>query len=484
LQSAPRPYQFSFFGDLSERYTNNAFGSALHPSPDYDTRGEFGLTVEANTRRLNGQLQYLLDVDYFARAGGGAVVSNRLDANGEAELWQDHLLLAARLFANPIYSTGLGNIAPTGEALPPGANGDLINTYGITVQPDFTFRLGDFLRSDFLPSYNAIFLGGSGTGAVGGGKLTSQQSIYALTERVTSGEDFFRLQWAVIASYSKMNRSAGGLSQRFATGELAYALDHDISAVLDAGYQWVSANIALNGKFSGPVLMAGLKFNGARLTGEFRAGEQYHRTSLTGHVEYQVTPTISLVGDATDNVTTPTAALLNPNSSLADVNQSLLGAQAAASSPQNLQNLTTQSIGLQNIIAHISVDTIAARYNLDEINAEIAAFVTTQTSASPVAPGQHSNLQVRGIRPSLSYTFSPALRGTLSGSFASERLLVGSDNVMQGSVEADYTLSENTSLYASGSYLDRQSDKVLAAFSPESGNVSIWSARIGIRHQF
>jgi len=270
----PPDFQYSAYGDLSERFTTNAQGG-VGGSNDFDSRAEFGIVATETTARINASLAYNGALDYFARAAGNVVLTNNFSGHGMIDVMPDHFTISADAYIAPVYSTQLGNIAPAGETLPPGANSDLTNTYGFDINPDIFFRLGDFVRSDTLPSYTQTYVDqpvGAGNNLlpnVGGDTNTK-----ALTQRFTSGDFFTRLQWSAIGNYAETERPGLDVIQRSGTGELAYAITHDISIVGDAGYQTVKSNIPLSSNLSGPVFMGGFRFDTPYLTGEIRAGEQ------------------------------------------------------------------------------------------------------------------------------------------------------------------------------------------------------------------
>ena len=67
--------------------------------------------------------------------------------------------------------------------------------------------------------------------------------------------------------------------------------------------------------------------------------------------------------------------------------------------------------------------------------------------------------------------------------YTEQRQLIGADINTQYDLSANYNLGDKTQLYLQGSYLQRYSDKALAAVSPISGSLSIASIRLGVRRQ-
>ena len=253
---------FDAFADLSERYSTNATGSSVAPASDFDTRADFGLSASKSTVRINANVNYMLGLDYFANESSDVTISNNLSASTVIDVIPDHILFQATAFASPVYISRLGNVAPLGEALPPGANSDIENSYGFTLEPDFSFRLGDFLRSDLLPSYSAYYYdrqNGAGAVPLGLG-IAPNVTTRSVTERLSTGQYFERVQASVMGSYSEMGESTGGLIERSAMGELSYAIDHGISIVGDVGYQTVAANVPFKSHPERPDLSGGDEF--------------------------------------------------------------------------------------------------------------------------------------------------------------------------------------------------------------------------------
>ena len=384
------PFQYTAVADLSERYTTNALGTPNSHSSDYDTRAQLSLNAIEDSPNINANFNYSGTGDYFARDSTRPIFSNYLASKGIFSVLPDHFLLSAQLFAQPVYQSQLGNVAPIGEVLPPGANNDFNNSYGFAIQPDLFFRLGDVLRSDLIPAYSGVYLDQPRSGTAtplpaGFLSVTGSEFSKSLMERITSGSDFTRLQWGAIASYTEMDQSSGGLAQRSATGQLSYAIMQGLSFVANGGYQTVKANTVLIKPSSGPVILGGLNFDLPRLKGEFRVGEQYRSFSGVGHLLYQITPHMSFVAAATDNITTPLGSLLDQSSLLQSTVAALGSGQVslpASSGPFNgaLLNGALLNVGLQNEVARIRTATTSLNYVFENFTATIAGFGTMQSA--------------------------------------------------------------------------------------------------------
>jgi uncharacterized protein (PEP-CTERM system associated) len=485
LTANPPEFLYSIFGDLSERYTNNATGAPAGDS-DFETRAQAGLQASEMTNRINAVFNYTGELDYFTRHDSSTIFSNYLQSGALVEAVPDHLLLSADAFAQPIYTSQLGNIAPSGEVLPAGSNSDLRNTYGYSASPDLFFRLGDFLRSDSIPSYSSVFFDRpQGAGATPLTGMVNTVNTKAFTQRLVSGEDFVRLQWSAVANYSQMNRASGGLTQRSATGQLAYAITRGINIVADGGYQTVRANVPLNKLLSGPIMMGGLQFETPDLTGEFRVGEQYRSMTATGHLSYKLTQLLTLNAAATDDVTTPGANILSPTQLLTGLIAGLQSGQIQIPTSGVLTlNPDTLGLSLQNTPARIKTQTVSLQYGVDRVTASVTGFAQEQSNLSGGIKGQNNNMRQYAISPEVDYAFSEELTGSARFTYSDQTLAFGHSSNGEFDLNTQCRLSDTTQLYGDFSYLRRFSDSALAAFSKNSGNVSIASFRIGIHHQF
>ena len=146
---------------ISAKPCQQCFGCVLGvrgPSgPDYDTRLTLSLYARDHTPRFNGDLQYSLVGDAFARHPSLNQLSNFLTALGDATLIPDRLVLGARAFMAPILVNQLGPIAATNRPIATTTASGLRNTYGFTIAPELLFRLGNFANSQTTVSEGAVY---------------------------------------------------------------------------------------------------------------------------------------------------------------------------------------------------------------------------------------------------------------------------------------------------------------------------------------
>jgi hypothetical protein len=493
--------QLGIYAGLNERYTDNATGGAAGAAQSsWITQGMLGVGASRFTPRLNLMLNYGLNVNYFSDSVGNndnILVNNNLNASATMDVIQNHFLVQAQAYASPIYSSRLGNILPAGQVLPPGANGDIRNSYGYTVQPDFYFKLGDFLRSDLIPSYSAFYFDAQTGGAVTplGTPVASNQFTKGITERLTSGEFFNRVRWSAIASYSEMGAASSALTQRSATGELSYAIDHGLSVLADVGYQSITSRATLRDTLSSPIYMGGFQFNLARLTGSFRAGEQFHSFSMTGNLVYVLSPRISLFASALDGINTPGAALFNPQAMFGSLQQGF-GGGGGLQLPGGIGGIGGFGglggvgnpggvVGLQNSIARFKSQNVGLNYVYEDYNLSVSGFNTSQGTQTATPVGQNPDLRSTGVYVATSKPLAQDIIGSLYTSYRNDTLQVGSADTADLGVTVSYSLYNNTQLYTQGTYFKRFSSAALAGLpGGGGGDVSSFSIIVGITHTF
>lgn len=494
--------QFGLFAGLNERYTDNATGSATAAQSNWITQGTLGVSASRIAPRLSVMLNYGLNVNYFASSVGNndsLLVNNNLNASTTIDVIENHFLFQAQAYASPVYASRVGNILPAGQVLPPGANGDVRNSYGYTLQPDLYFKLGDFLRSDLVPTYSAFYYDTQTGGAVTplGTPVAGNQFTKGITERLTSGEFFTRVQWSAIASYSEMGAASAGLTQRSATGEISYAIDHGFSVLADVGYQSITSRSAFRDTLSSPIYMGGFQFNLARLTGQFRAGEQFHSFSMTGNVTYVVSPRMSLFASAQDGINTPGAAMFNPQAMFGSLLQGFgggqiqfpggfggLGGLGGFGGPGGLGNLGGV-VGLQNSIARFRSQNVGMSYAFEDYNLSASGFNIAQETQTAVPIGQNPDLRSTGVTVAMSKMLAQDITGSLYGSYRNDTLQVGSADSINFGASASYAMNQNTQLYMQGTYFKRLSSAGLTAVPGGiGGDVSAVSVVVGITHTF
>ena len=477
---------FGAYADLNERYSTNANGSSAAPQSDVDTRFDLGVNASKSTQRLNASLNYTFGLDYFANESSDVTISNFLNASATADVITDHLLVQATAFASPVYVSRLGNVAPAGVALPPGSNGDVRNNYGFSVQPVLSFRLGDFLRSDTIFSYSAYYFDQQNGGASVPLGLAAPDfdDTRSVTERLSTGDYFSQVQLGITGSYSEQGQGTGGLIQKSAMADISYAINHDVSVVGNAGYQTVQAAVPFQNPLNGPIFMAGLQFNFARLSGQFRVGEQYHSFSGTGSLNYQITPRLNVSATAQDGVSTPEANLFTPGLVNLLLNDIATGQIQIPSSGILTVGDLLGAIGLNNSIARFRMETVSLSFAPDDFTLSVGGYDTSQDTETPVPTGQNGDLDTIGVYANISHQFGNGLSANFSTSYHTDALQIGGASDVEFSLSGSYALGQTIQLYAEADYFERLSNSALAAASPDSGSLSTTSISLGIRYHF
>ncbi len=138
-------------------------------------------------------------------------------------------------------------------------------------------------------------------------------SAFAVTEDISNGTDFNRMNWDLIGSDAEQSRSVGGLETREGLANLKYAVSREFWLLSDGRISRHSMRARHSSAISmGLVAMGGVRFTlGPAFDASVIAGRQYNSPSYTGELHYEMTPTSAVVAAVTDTVTTPAARLLD-----------------------------------------------------------------------------------------------------------------------------------------------------------------------------
>ena len=281
-------------------------------------------------------------------------ITNDLQAFGTVLAIPDYLTIIGRAFAQPVMTSNSGILTANNSVAP----GGFRNCYGFSVGPDLTLHLGDFATSDTNATYgSAYFTVPAGTRnipTIPGLPGPEDTVTRTLTEKLTSGPDFSRLSWTAVGLFSETSRPQSLLSEKAGIGTFRFAITHEISLLATGGYDAISNTSALTQNVTGPVGMGGIGLNYEDLHFEFQAGQKYNSASYEGSLRYNITPTASLVGSATDSIQTPEGQLLNsltqltatPNgtlTSMSDIYANGTASSLAAFSAQPMGSSVLQS---------------------------------------------------------------------------------------------------------------------------------------------
>lgn len=483
-------FEFNAAVNLSETYTTNSYGtSAGGNQDDWLTIAGLNLDMHDHSRRVSLDAFYNGQVYYYAKSAQSTQFTNNLEAMGSVIAIPDYLNIIGRAFAQPVVLSNSG-FATAGNIV--GPNG-FRNSYGYSIGPDITFRLGDFATSDTLATYGGAYFtnpAGVTSAALIPGILGPEDTVMRnATETLKSGPDFSRLKWSIVAQFSEMDRKQGLFSEKSAIGTLAYRITPEISLLGTGGYDAINNSTPLTRNVSGPVGMGGVELtSGEDFDLLVEAGQKYNSFSILGSLRWNITATSTVTGQATDGVSTPEGQLLNNLSGLTpSLNGNLVTANDiyANGSTSSLAAFSAQSLGSlsfnQNIARYQRVSfTYAFDFEREHANLIVYGEKLTQLNQFFIGPPVTNSW---GGDASYGHDISRLTRGTVGAGYIFYQELGGHAKTFNVNGQIDYSLGPQTRVYFRTDYYKRESSATLQSLSPFTGSLDDIRITLGLYHQ-
>jgi uncharacterized protein (PEP-CTERM system associated) len=482
-------FELSAGVNLSETYATNAGGySGNQNHDDWITQGGINLNMHEHSRRVSVDATYYGQVYYYARDTQPTQFTNDLQALASVIAIPDYVNIIGRAFAQPVVLSNSGFATSNGIVGPDGYR----NSYGYSIGPDVTFRLGDFATSDLMATYGGAYFtnpaGVSGPSVIPGVSGPEDVVMRNVNWTLQSGPDFSRLQWTTTASFSETDRRQGLLSQKTGVGTLRYAITREISLLGTGGYDAISNTTPLFQDVTGPVGMGGIAVTLEDFSFEFEVGQKFNSTSYQGALRWDIGPSSVLTGTATDGISTPEGQLLN---NLSDLTASLNGTLTtgsniyASGAPSSLAAFSAQSLGSlsfnQNIARYQRLSLgYSQDFERDHANLTLFADRVTQLSGFFLGPPETNSW---GGQASFSHNISRLTTGTLGAGYTTYEELGGVARTFNVSGQVDYSLGPATSVYFRTIYLTRDSSRSLQSLSPFTGSLDDVRITLGLNHQ-
>ncbi|HEY2008354.1 MAG TPA: hypothetical protein VGH23_05160 [Rhizomicrobium sp.] len=487
MGAAPQGFQWGANALFSESYITNSSGTG-QSEPDYISMLGLSSNVHDHAPRLSLDANYNFSADFYAKNTEPTQISNYLQALGTASVIPDYLSVNLRAFAQPVITSNLGAITAGDRVVP----GSYNNTYGYFGSPDLTFKLGNFASSETMPSYGQIFFttppGTTTANTLPGVFGPDNTTMRSLTESISSGSDFERLNWRLIGLYSETDSAQSLLTEKTGVANIRYAIDYEWSLLFTGGYDAIKDSIPLIQNISGPVALAGFGLTlGNSFAFQIEAGERYNKFSLTSSLRYAVTPTSQLSASVNDYIQTPEGQLLNNLTGLtALANGTLTSSQnafanGAGSSLGSFNLQSPDNPALDQFVSRYQIGNISWVEQLGRNSISLAIYGTRRTylvsgfTGPPVDVSWGSSLN-------LSRSLSPLLTGSLGASYNTDQEFGGEGKTIAAQGGLYYSLGRTTNIYLTTSYVTRLSSPSLQTLSPLSGNVSDFMATVGISH--
>ncbi len=474
--------------DLGETYATNATGLSTGSRSDWLTFGGVGIDLHEHSRRVSVDLTYSGNVSYYAEGSQSTQFTNNLQALANVIAIPEYLNFTANAFAQPVVISNLGSVTANGTVTPNGYS----NSYGYSAGPQITFRLGDFARSETVATYGSVyFTNPSGAFAfpvipgVPGPQNTTMRTI---SETLSSGPDFNRLNWSLAGVFNETDRPQGLFSEKAGVGTFEYAISREIALLATGGYDAISNTTPLTKDLTGPVAMGGFALTfGEDFSLRVQGGEKYNSGSFIGTLLWNIGPTSAITGSATDSVSTPEGQLLNNLTSLTASRNGTLTSSSdiyANGSASSLGTFSVQPQGSQSFtqtIARYQQVNLDFSQDFERYHFLVGAFGSRITQLEAVFIGPPVTTSWGG-RATVSHDITRDLSGTIGGSYTDNQELGGTAKTFAVDGEIAYSLSPDTRAYFRADYLTRDSSRSLQTLSPFTGNLDDLRFPIGFSH--
>jgi uncharacterized protein (PEP-CTERM system associated) len=474
---------------FSESYVTNAVGAPGASQADYLSNLGFASDLHEHSRRIVLDANYNFLANFYAKGTYPTQISNNLLALGDADVIPEYLDVNLRAFAAPVVTSNFGALT-AGDRVIPGAYS---NSYGYFATPDLKFNLGDFATWKTMPSYGQVFFttppGTPAANTIPNVFIPTNTTLRSLTEQISSGTDFERLNWKLTGVFSETDRSQGLLSEKSGIADGAYAINYEWSLLATAGYDAITNTIPLTQNVSGPVALGGIGLKlGPDFSFQAEAGERYDHLSVVGNLRYNITPTSLITASVDDYVQTPEGQLLNNLTGLTALSNGTLTSANDVLGNGTVSPLSSFSVqspdytALTNFVSRFQVASASLIEDFGRTHATISMFGVRQTYLSPGFTGPPTT-NSWSVQLLASRNITPLLTGTLGGGYIYNQEFGAHVSTVSAQGELNYSLSRATNVFLSMNYNNRLSSSSLLVISPFGGNVADFMATLGIRHK-
>jgi predicted porin len=486
--------QFTAAVDLNETYTSNAQGiGGATNAPDYFTQGALNLGLHYRAPRFLADGNYALTGDLYAEHPKLDNLVNNLNLLGSGEVIPDAVFLDVRGFAAPISLSRVGALSADAQ---PVSDVNTRDSFGYEVRPDYKFNLGDYFSSDAFLTQGGIFFVQPSTVSVGAPlpfDAPQNTLMTSLTERITSGTWFSRLQWSLNGSGTETNQNSQTQKESAGLFNAGYAITRQFALLASVGYQTYDSSIGLLKKLDGITAIGGAHITfGSDFDFTVNAGQQYNFPVITGQLTWAVGPSTSILASATDTVTTPQERLLGnlgslsttPDGTFYDVRNQVPGAAEITQLPlpedEFISPLSTDGLSVDNAISRYRSVNASFVHQQTRTNYRLTLFGTIQNRLSFPVPVYGLRQSSYGASADAAHQLTRHLTASGEVSYSMADEFGGHDRILNTNAGLAYTATEKLTFYVRGIYLHRDSHNL---FFPELP-LSDVEVTIGVRRAF
>lgn len=429
---------------IGERFTDNANYTATNRTAAAETRLIPGVTISADTPRLQGVLVGNLEGDVSIPTTDLDRLFGSLYASGHGTVVPDKFFVDAKSSIS-LASTvpGLGFTSPT--LLP---TGQQTQVFVNTLSPYFRESIDGLVDTELRYTFGSTNFAGNtaGSEAIPNSNL-STGILNEGTFTAATGQDFERALSRLTVDASNFNSSANTRNQQFSSyDDLEYRFRPELAALARIGYQNIRYPFAPAATFAGPTWLVGgrlgLAENYAYLSLEY--GVQQGVYGFTGSALYQITPTMVLTASLVQGISSPNQYLqtqlfsstLNPYGAIVDQYSGLPTAfyNPGLGLTNNVYRQHLFNIGISDTIGY-------NQYSLygSYISQQSLTPPTTTTPSKSIGANFVWN---RSIRPDLNSTASVGFYNTSNAIGLTNAAPVGTINTVTGNIGLNYLLSQ------------------------------------------
>lgn len=314
--------------DIQEIFNDNIFATQTDRRYDFETVIAPGISIGADTRRLQARLEYDPTAEIYARTSSENNVGQNVAATGLLTIVPDELFLDARAYAtqqvlNGGVSPNQNNFFTTGRSGPTSNlfinNNQLTQTYSYSLSPYVTHRFGDTGTLQAGVSYSQTIFGSGAT--IPSNSVFGSQALAGTTQtsteeyaKFTTGPRFGRILNQALFDSTQQTGTGGSGDFHHTLGidEIDYAFTREIAGIVDFGGEDLS--------FAGtpPIHITDVVWDvGARLTPNpdstitVRYGHHEGINSFFLDATYAVTARTTIYANYSEGLSTDTGEIVN-----------------------------------------------------------------------------------------------------------------------------------------------------------------------------
>ncbi len=432
---------------IGERFIDNANNTATDRIAAAETRLIPGLTISADTPRLQGVLTGNLEGDVSVPSTDLNRIFGNLYANGHVTVVPDKLFVDAKSTIS-LASTvpGLGFTSPTLLS-----KNQSTQIFANTVSPYFRESVDGLVDTELRYTFGSTNFGGNTTGAVVPGSTVSNNLANGILNEGTftaaTGQNFERALSRLTVDASNFNSSNTTRNNQFsAYDDLEYRFLPEVAALGRIGYQNIRYPFAPAATFAGATWLVGGRVGLAESYGylSLEYGVQQGVYGFTGSALYQITPTMTVTATLTQGITSPSqylqtalsASTLNPYGAIVDQYSGLPTAfyNPGLGLTSNVYRQHLFNIGISDRIGY-------NQYSLYGIYISQQSLTPPTTTTPTKSIGANFNWG-RSIRPDLNSAASVGLFNTSNVIGLTNTASVGTINTITANLGLNYLITQ------------------------------------------